>query len=366
MAPVAILYHGEAEWAGDCMLMQKVSRICLDNQIDFHFVPADVFAERDFYRTEIADKLTVNGNEFQILILPYAQFITPETAAAISELLEHEGRVMIVDRLPDGLTNGERLPESVRKVEVVPLSELKEQLEAYRTVTLIPENHRIRALYYRGEEDMLYLFNEGTEVFTGTVSIPFSGPVCAYHAWEDCMEEADIGQDGLNITLYPSHSLFIVPRKNRKVRKPIMMRGEKHILRGFQRRICRAIEYPAFGPSEDIDKPDDYSVTDSSFSGFICYETEVGYKDGFMGLEITDAYEGVEVFVEGKSAGIQVVPPFRYDLTELCRPGKNRLRIEVATTLERENGGTENGAPTGIAGEIIIWKETIEIVAKKC
>ena len=52
-------------------------------------------------------------------------------------------------------------------------------------------------------------------------------------------------------------------------------------------------------------------------------------------LEITDAYEGVEVFVNGKSLGIQVVPPYRYDLTEGLVKGTNELVIEVATTLER-------------------------------
>lgn len=44
----------------------------------------------------------------------------------------------------------------------------------------------------------------------------------------------------------------------------------------------------------------------------------------------------MEVFVNGRSAGIQIVPPFRYDLTGLVKPGENSLAIEVATTLERQ------------------------------
>ena len=55
-----------------------------------------------------------------------------------------------------------------------------------------------------------------------------------------------------------------------------------------------------------------------------------------MILEITDAGEDVEVFINGKSAGIQVLPPFRFDISNLLQDGKNSLRIEVATTLERE------------------------------
>lgn len=87
--------------------MQKPARICQDNPIDFFFVPADAFGEREFYKTEITDKLTVNGNEFEVLVLPYAQFITPETAQAIQELAENGGKVLIIDARPEGLINGD-------------------------------------------------------------------------------------------------------------------------------------------------------------------------------------------------------------------------------------------------------------------
>ena len=49
---------------------------------------------------------------------------------------------------------------------------------------------------------------------------------------------------------------------------------------------------------------------------------------------IGDAGEGVEVFLNGESRGIRITPPMVYELNG--REGTNRLRIEVATTLERE------------------------------
>lgn len=72
-------------------------------------------------------------------------------------------------------------------------------------------------------------------------------------------------------------------------------------------------------------------------------------------LEITDAWEGVEVFVNGKSAGIQVAPPFRYDLRSLTSEDENVLVIEVATSLERERRGAKKAAPTGITGEVALY-----------
>ena len=83
-----------------------------------------------------------------------------------------------------------------------------------------------------------------------------------------------------------------------------------------------------------------------------------------MILQITDAYEGVEVFVNGVSAGIQVVPTYLYDIAPLLKAGDNTIRIEVATTLERAAVNIPNpyaammgGIPTptvpsGINGEV--------------
>ena len=100
-----------------------------------------------------------------------------------------------------------------------------------------------------------------------------------------------------------------------------------------------------------------YEKTDKKFSGFIRYETEVDLgKVSRAVLEITDAYEGVELFVNGKSCGIQVVPKFIYDITDKLVQGKNVLRIEVATTLERERNG-KSKCPTGITGKVNLYTE---------
>ena len=76
-------------------------------------------------------------------------------------------------------------------------------------------------------------------------------------------------------------------------------------------------------------------------------------------IEITDAYEGVEVFVNGESLGIQVAPPFRYDLGNKLHEGENVIAIEVATTLERQVASlrsaencTDITTPMGINGTV--------------
>ena len=63
----------------------------------------------------------------------------------------------------------------------------------------------------------------------------------------------------------------------------------------------------------------------------------------------------MELFVNGNSLGIRVAPPFRYEIGDALREGENEIRIEVATTLERENAGTVTpDCPSGINGRCVL------------
>ena len=362
--PVAILYHGEAEWTGKCMLMQKPARALLDNQIDFHFVPSDVFAERDFYKTEISKNLIVNGKHHSLLLIPYAQFITNEVAQGIAELLHNGGKAAFIDALPDGICTGKPLPDAVRTCDVVKLDTFVPYLRTVglKQVTLQPTNDRIRCMHYVGESNIYYLFNEGASAYRGTVTVPQKGNVYGYDAWNNVVYEVAYKkvEDGMDIVvnLEPSKSLILIFDEIDKhtLNKPIQLTGKKIGLSHFTQSVAKSIDYPRFKNAKEINVLESYSNKDKKFSGFIRYETNVELADPKkVVLEISDAYEGVEVFINDKSAGIQVVPTFLFDITNLCKQGQNKLVIEVATTLERENGKFKDAALTGITGSINLY-----------
>lgn len=177
VSPAAILYHAEAEWCGKCMLVQKPAHALMDRQIDFRIVPADVFAEPDFYKTELTDVLTVNGHNHKALVIPYSQFITKETAEAVQTLTQNGGRVLFIDALPDGLCTCEELPAALQSCKVIPLAKLAKELADLRTVKLSPSNNRIRAMHYVGEQEFYYLFNEGDKAYSGTIALPVASVV---------------------------------------------------------------------------------------------------------------------------------------------------------------------------------------------
>ena len=123
--------------------------------------------------------------------------------------------------------------------------------------------------------------------------------------------------------------------------------------------------YPAFEGEKEISLPDPLAEEQPLFSGFVRYEKSITLEDNrSVLLEITDAAEGVEVFLNGKSLGIQIVPHYLYDLSEAAVVGENKLVIEVATTLEREMSvvpdvyGREKEKPTcgsGITGNVKLY-----------
>ena len=128
--------------------------------------------------------------------------------------------------------------------------------------------------------------------------------------------------------------------KEYKLQNPDHVRELKD---GWKRSVCRSIEYPSFKEEKDISLPDRLSEEQPLFSGIVRYEKKFILKDCCqVFLEITDAAEGVEVFLNGKSLGIQIVPHYIYNLSDVAIRGENKLAIEVATTLEREMSVTPN------------------------
>jgi hypothetical protein len=72
------------------------------------------------------------------------------------------------------------------------------------------------------------------------------------------------------------------------------------------------------------------------FSGTGAYETEFEAPE-FQGLgvelELGGVRETADVHLNGASAGVAWMRPYRCDITRLLRPGRNRLRVDVTNLL---------------------------------
>lgn len=357
IAQAAILYHAEADWCGECMPIQEPGMKLAEHQIDYDFLPADVFSEEERYRTRLSDTLQVNGMEYRCLIIPECQFIPKATAEAVKMMAAEGFPVFFVNRYPEGLCEGEALSEAFWEgCRCTALEKLVESLETerIREISAAPEDGNLRYLHYKNENDLYMFVNEGSTSYTGTITVPQKGWCYAYNAWNNCLEivcaEETFEGTRLHVTLEPLKSLLILfDTPDRELVMPITLSsGKKAINEGWKRSICRSIDYPAFTQEKTVHLPDSLAEELPLFSGFVRYEKEIVCTGDRVLLEISDAAEGVEVFANGVSAGIQIAPHCRYDLTDLIKKGKNQIRIEVATTLEREMSTIPNPMMTAI------------------
>jgi hypothetical protein len=269
---------------------------------------------------------------------------------------------------------------------VTPLDKLPELLRenGIGNIGICPANNRLRYLRYpHGDGSTVYLFNnEGNEVYHGEISVPERFPCVIYNAWDNCLEKLQVsvkdGKTRLTVKIEP-FKLFIVIFDNALndetqtglIKEPLNCRGEAlQLNEGWSRSLCSGKEYPAFAENREVSLPDSLAYEKPTFSGYARYEnafyinhdTRINSAPGTI-LEITDAHEGVEVFINDISTGIQVVPPFRFDISKLVHPGKNTLVIEVATTLERQVGpqgfmmeqNREPASLSGITGRVNLY-----------
>lgn len=368
---VAVLYHAESEWLGSYTVPEELAQILTENQIDFDFLPADVFTETEKYGTEISKALRVNGNEYTAFLIPKAQYLPKCVTVACKQIRG----AYLLDGVPEGVYNGKEIEAYRESIPVVNSGEIIEILRqsGAAEITLSPANNRVRVLRYQGDSPVYMLVNEGETEYCGSVVLPDMGACYAYNAWQNRLESvsAKTGKHGtvVSLSLAPLKSLFIVFDR---AEEPLEEEKEyEHIPAndGWTRTKCRSIAYPNFAEEKKVNLPDEAEKEYPKFSGFFRYERELN-GNGYDGLEISDAHEGVEVFVNGVSLGIQIAPPFRYDFKNLLTTGKNAIRIEVATTLERELAGLPDptrsflGLPpkqpicrSGLSGKVYLLKE---------
>lgn len=383
VAPIGLLYHAEAEWTGKAMLMQKPARKLLDSQINFDILPTDVFTDREYYHTDLSGKFQVNTQKYRALVIPYAQYVSKQLISAIQELKKVGIPVIFLDEFPDGIYDKDGTIEisfALSECENVDLEGLVPLLQEklIDEIQLNPENNRIRYLHYQKETDIYYFINEGTEIYKGSVMLPQKGSVYAYHAWENQIERVKYAEsdNGTLVTMelepYQSCILVFDEIEDEKIRTSLVEieKEGKEILfeQEWTRSICESVAYPEFKDKKQVNLPDQLSQEMPKFSGWVCYENKIQlHRPECAVLTISDAYEGVEVFVNHVSVGVQVVPTYRFDITKLVKEGENEIRIEVSTTLERERAAAKNQsqiekmmrnkvlAPTGIVGDVKLY-----------
>lgn len=400
-APVALLYHGESEWAGAYESNILACRALTRSQINFLLVPADVLAGAGVDH----GVLDVNGVGCRALVISGCDYIT-KAAAEFAAAAQAEGfPVIFTGRLPLGVADvdaqtSRELIEKIKGCAVTPVERLADTLgAAYRAVQLsaLEENLTVYH-YYNGGEVYLLLNEDISRTLKQWITLPGEKQAVIYDAWENKLTAAQTrivdGRTQLFAELAPLEMMIVlcdVPgitadrgaqsQSDGKScssdgREQSRFAGDDCVENGREQDAgrdlgefvvtrCEAKAYPQFAFPEEADLVHGMALRHPEFSGYYRYETKLAVDgDKPAVLTIDDAYEAAEVFVNGVSAGLRIAQPYRYEIGSLLHDGENEIAIEVATTLERKAaamgirdggmGATAPLSPTGIVGNVSV------------
>lgn len=385
IAPAAVLYHGEAEWTGGCMFNQKVARELLESQIDFDILPSDVFADMSAYKAAFDGCLQVNGESYDCFIVPYAEFITKEVAVFAGTASKKGFSVFFVQGLPEGICNIDKqeeeklLLDGLSECIVVPLEALSKTLKDNKLFEISSDNEfdALRYYHYRKEQTELYMFSNESigKEYNGWITVKSKGEVSLYDAMDNRIIPAEYRntEDGTSIyiRLTPYQSVVALFEDLKEVEEQGDFKAKLGYRLDAAWRISSAevSQYPEFHPVEVTRELRSMGRVLPAFSGYLRYESEFIYDimpTGMELLNITDVYEGAEVWLNGRYLGMKICPPYQFPLGEALRAGENHIRIEVATTLDRKVKSLPQDMrslmfyskitePTGIVGSVEIW-----------
>ncbi len=403
VAPAAMLYHGESEWSGDCMFNQKPARELLEHQIDFDIIPSDVFSQPEDFNTLFDGKLHVNGETYECLIIPSAQFIPKEVAEFAANASKEGFEVIFINQLPQGIC-GVDIEESKRWIEqlkfctVVELKQLAKYMmdKKYPDIWLNQQFKDLRYYQYKHKDATIFMFsNESvSRIFDGEMTLVMDDDICeraqvyGYDAMGNAVYPVTYRLEGskvlVRLRLEPYESSVLVfdlsdstqsiltesVENNYPVVLPeIDSEISKQLENGWRISLCDALDYPAFKVLEESSELMEIGAIAPEFSGFIRYEKSIFLKESVDGyLEPEYASDGMKLWVNDTYIGMKICPPYRFSVNNVLRAGKNTIRFELATTAEHKadamspDGGpwaqvSKIYAPTGILDKIVFRKK---------
>ncbi|MBR6739820.1 MAG: glycosyl transferase family 2 [Clostridia bacterium] len=164
IAPVAVLYQAEAEWANgsDAMLTQKPAAEFYRNHVAFDILCAD-----DLFSASVINGRLTLGGEYSCLVVPAAPILPKDIVERINDLAAEGLRVIYVDLATKGAVGG----------EVIRLKELGSELSSLATVKVENELPLLRIMHCRRDEsEQIMLVNEdAVNTARGEIALPFVG-----------------------------------------------------------------------------------------------------------------------------------------------------------------------------------------------
>lgn len=349
IAPVAILYHAEAEWAGDYMLSQVPAKNLMQAQIDFDIVPADCLSDTGLFSTMVLEEeqLCINGEKFKAFVVPYSQ-ILPESVIEALEKMMNQIPVIFLKALPDNATD---LLQACTVLEVEVLAEYLKSIDV-RDISVKKSEPYLRYYHYKkktnASDSHIYMFfNEDPyNKIEVEVNLEQKGDCYIYDVFEGTYQKAYIEQ--MSLLPYESQVIIITDDLSnikaitgRQLRKSDAKYGD-YVKYELDKCVSGSLNWKVkVGENtfEALAKLGNMTslAMHPDFSGILTYEATFDLKTlDYEELNLGQVYETAKVWLNGALIGSRIAPPFSYNISGLLKELNNHLVIEVSNTLVHE------------------------------
>ncbi|EHS57609.1 glycosylhydrolase-like jelly roll fold domain-containing protein [Paenibacillus sp. Aloe-11] len=374
VATAAVLYHAEAEWSGESMYFHKPVKKLMQHQIDCDVLPIDVLLETAIVK---GGKLHVNQEDYECLIVPYAEALPAAMVRRLAEFAEQGLNIRFVDGLPLRSSEGSVISSELacladhRNVKLAVLDQLAQDLiaEGYYDVRVDKYEPYLRNYHYCHDGlDVFMFFNEHPNRTLSTkIILPVQGDVHAYDAFLNRLIDLNVstenGAKAVQLVLHPYESIVllhgsalegyaVLPRHTALAE--LELHGEWTVS------TADSETYPHFKKWGKLTALTNMSGPNHlpRFSGTFRYETEFEWNESLNHalLDLGEVYETAEVWLNGEQAGVRICPPYRVEINGLIKKGKNKLVIEVTNTLVKDQrdflSAFTQQEPSGLIGPV--------------
>lgn len=366
IASAAVLYHAEAEWYDKCMPADILAHELFKNQIDFDLIWADILENV----TVESGKLSINGEEFGVLLVPHCAALPKRALLWITAAAKNGLPVIFAEDYPSDVC--ENIPEAeIQKIidgvkavcRVIPADKTAEEVKKLGLcdVTLETPHEYVRVYHYKKDGKHLYMLSNEHPHKKAECKIYFreSGTPVLY----DVLNERHYTRPDGVLKLSPYESvMYVFGEKELPPREKSY--GAPHTLNA----VWRIEKADFFAPGEfslykEAAQLENIGAADAlpEFSGTLKYKTTFKHGGGEALLDLGAVYETARVTINGKDAGVRICPPYTFPLENLLC-GENVLEAEVTTTLANAVRDpfscVDVFEPTGLIGPVTLQEKT--------
>ncbi|MCD9021488.1 glycosyl hydrolase [Cohnella silvisoli] len=390
VAPIAVIYHAEAEWSGSYQPFEEIVKTLALHQIDCDVIPIDTFVNEEEYQI-LKGKFQVNEEQYRAIVVPYAERLPEAFIKCLMKLQDNGIHVLFIRDYPTASSTNTK-PHDFNQLlaklkqgnyaNAIALDELVPRIRTlgYYDVEVKTYEEALRYYHYIQNAESLFFFtNESRQKTVQThVRLRAEGVPLAYDAMNNQVHALHYTFDGeftiICLKLAPYDSVFIVFLEDglgnyefypHETSSTTDINSFLELPDNWITSKAEAKQYPDFELEEKIHGLGNISLPEilPDFSGTIKYETTFEFERSQsvskVILDLGEVYEIADVWMNDIHLGVRICSPYTFEAVKQLKDGINSLRIEVTNTLVRKMPSAFDRSmpqePSGLIGPVRIY-----------